>query len=133
MEDIYLITNHKGAFGNKYKTSPYHSGMDKLKLTGFFKENGYKVIFISPSEIDLRDKKYINAIVLYTTTEDNKEYYDVNEGEIFFMRRNCLHNFICEDEDVVVFVWSPDSGTGPTDEVNPLKIRTYVGQQRYHK
>ena len=49
------------------------------------------------------------------------------------MRRNCLHNFICEDEDVVVFVWSPDSGTGPTDEVNPLKIRTYVGQQRYHK
>ena len=64
---------------------------------------------------------------------DNKEYYDINEGEIFFMRRNCLHNFICEDEDVVVFVWSPDSGTGPTDEVNPLKIRTYVGQQRYHK
>ena len=64
---------------------------------------------------------------------DNKEFYDINEGEIFFMRRNCLHNFICEDEDVVVFVWSPDSGTGPTDEVNPLKIRTYVGQQRYHK
>ena len=64
---------------------------------------------------------------------DNKEFYDINEGEIFFMRRNCLHNFICEDEDVVVFVWSPDSGTGPTDEINPLKVRTYVGQQRYHK
>ena len=65
---------------------------------------------------------------------DNKEFYDVNEGEVFFMRRNCLHNFICDkDEDVIVFVWAPDSGTGPTDEINPLKIRTYVGQQRYHK
>jgi hypothetical protein len=34
-------------------------------------------------------------------------------------------------EDVVLFVFAPDSGTGPTDEVNPLKIRTYIGQQRY--
>lgn len=64
---------------------------------------------------------------------DHDEYFLIREGDAFFMRRNTLHNFICDDEDVVLYVFAPDSGTGPTDEVNPLKIRTYVGQQRYAK
>jgi len=64
---------------------------------------------------------------------DNEEFFDIVEGEVFFMNRNVLHNFICPTEDVVLFVFAPDSGTGPTDEVNPLKIRTYVGQQRFHR
>ena len=75
MNNIYLLTNHRGAFGNKYKTSPYHSGMDKDKLSQFFKDNGYNVEFISPSEVDFRNKKYKDSIALYTTTEDNKGYY----------------------------------------------------------
>ena len=62
---------------------------------------------------------------------DNHEYFPVPEGSAFFMRRNTLHNFICDDQDVILFVFAPDSGTGPTDEVNPLKIRTYIGQQRH--
>lgn len=63
---------------------------------------------------------------------DNNELFDVREGEVFFMQRNVLHNFMCPfGQDVVLFVFAPDSGTGPTDEVNPLKIRTYIGQQRY--
>jgi quercetin dioxygenase-like cupin family protein len=59
--------------------------------------------------------------------------FPLKQGDVFFMQRNVLHNFTCpyENEDVVLFVFAPDSGTGPTDEVNPLKIRTYVGQQRY--
>lgn len=63
---------------------------------------------------------------------DNGEF-PLKQGDVFFMRRNVLHNFMCpyENEDVILFVFAPDSGTGPTDEVNPLKIRTYVGQQRY--
>jgi quercetin dioxygenase-like cupin family protein len=65
---------------------------------------------------------------------DNQQFFEVREGEVFFMNRNVLHNFMCPyDQDVVLFVFAPDSGTGPTDEVNPLKIRTYVGQQRYAK
>ena len=64
---------------------------------------------------------------------DNNEFFDINEGDVFYMRRYTLHNFITTDEPVVMFVFAPDSGTGPTDEVNPLKIRTYVGQQRYAK
>jgi quercetin dioxygenase-like cupin family protein len=62
---------------------------------------------------------------------DNKEMFDIREGDCFFMQRNVLHNFITDQEPVILFVFAPDSGTGPTDEVNPLKIRTYVGQQRY--
>lgn len=62
---------------------------------------------------------------------DDSEF-PLDTGDVFFMRRNVLHNFMCPyNEDVVLFVFAPDSGTGPTDEVNPLKIRTYVGQQRY--
>lgn len=62
---------------------------------------------------------------------DDSEF-PLEQGSVFFMQRNVLHNFRCPyDEDVVLFVFAPDSGTGPTDEVNPLKIRTYVGQQRY--
>ena len=65
---------------------------------------------------------------------DNQQLFEVREGEVFFMQRNVLHNFMCPfDQDVVLFVFAPDSGTGPTDEVNPLKIRTYIGQQRYTK
>lgn len=62
---------------------------------------------------------------------DHNEFFSVPEGSAFFMRRNTLHNFICDDQDVILLVFAPDSGTGPTDEVNPLKIRTYIGQQRY--
>jgi len=62
---------------------------------------------------------------------DNGEF-PLQQGDVFFMQRNVLHNFKCPyGEEVVLFVFAPDSGTGPTDEVNPLKIRTYVGQQRY--
>ena len=65
-------------------------------------------------------------------TDGLQEMVELNKGDVFFMQRNVLHNFMCPyDEDVVLFVFAPDSGTGPTDEVNPLKIRTYVGQQRY--
>lgn len=56
------------------------------------------------------------------------EEFKLHTGHCFFMQRNELHNFVCDDEDVVLFVWAPDSGTGPTDEINPLKVRTYVKQ-----
>jgi quercetin dioxygenase-like cupin family protein len=66
------------------------------------------------------------------SVELDNSVFPLTQGDVFFMQRNVLHNFTCPyNEDVVLFVFSPDSGTGPTDEVNPLKIRTYVGQQRY--
>ena len=65
------------------------------------------------------------------TVELDHSNFPLQQGDVFFMQRNVLHNFTCPNgEDVVLFVFAPDSGTGPTDEVNPLKIRTYIGQQR---
>lgn len=62
---------------------------------------------------------------------DDNVMFDIEEGDVFVMERNTLHNFMCDKgEDVTLFVFAPDSGTGPTDEINPLKVRTYVGQQR---
>jgi len=64
-----------------------------------------------------------------SVTLKEEEIFKLKEGEAFFMDRNELHNFVCDEEDVILFVWAPDSGTGPTDEINPLKVRTYVTQQ----
>ena len=62
---------------------------------------------------------------------DRGEKFAIKEGNCWVMERNVLHNFMCnKGEDVTLFIFSPDSGTGPTDEINPLKVRTYVGQQR---
>ena len=62
---------------------------------------------------------------------DKGVMFPIKEGDCFVMERNVLHNFMCnQGEDVTLFVFSPDSGTGQTDEINPLKVRTYVGQQR---
>lgn len=90
-----------------------------------FPANMYQTLHTHPSHrigMILRGKGKIEL--------DNNEFFSIDEGEVFYMRRNCLHNFITEEEPVVLFVFAPDSGTGPTDEINPLKIRTYVGQQR---
>ena len=58
-------------------------------------------------------------------------YFNLEEGTAFWMDRNELHNFMCNSgDDVTLFVFAPDSGMGPTDEVNPLKARTYIGQTR---
>ena len=99
MDNIYLLTNHRGAFGNKYGAQPYHSGMDKNKINSFFEKHNYKVVFMSPSEINFRDKKFKDSIVLYTTTEDNKEYYKLYIEDIVLgletIGAKVLPNFIC--------------------------------------
>ena len=75
MKKIYLILNYKGAFGNKYKADPYHSGMNKDQLEKYFNAHEYEPIFISPASIDFRDSMYNDALVLYTSTEDPNGYY----------------------------------------------------------
>ena len=58
-------------------------------------------------------------------------FFPLHQGSAFWMDRNELHNFMCNSgDDVTLFVFAPDSGMGPTDEVNPLKARTYIGQTR---
>ena len=52
----------------------------------------------------------------------------LQRGDLFFMARTELHHFVTERDPCVLFVFAPDSETGPTDESNPLKARTYIGK-----
>lgn len=56
----------------------------------------------------------------------------LSRGDLFYMGRMELHHFITEDKPCVLFVFAPDSETGPTDEVNPLKARTYIDLRNQH-
>ena len=51
---------------------------------------------------------------------------DVKKGDLFFLPRMELHHFLTKDKTVVLWSFSPDSETGPTDQSNPVKARTYL-------
>lgn len=53
----------------------------------------------------------------------------MERGDLFYMGRMELHHFLTPDDDCVLFVFAPDSETGPTDEFNPLKARTYIDRR----
>lgn len=50
----------------------------------------------------------------------------MRRGDLFYMGRMELHHFLTPEDDCVLFVFAPDSESGPTDEFNPLKARTYI-------
>lgn len=53
---------------------------------------------------------------------------ELKEGDLFYLGRLELHNFVTDDSECVLFSFAPDSETGPTDERNPLLERTYIGR-----
>lgn len=59
-------------------------------------------------------------------TEVIGETIRLKRGDLFYMGRMELHHFVTDDKPCVLFVFAPDSETGPTDEANPLKARTYI-------
>jgi len=75
MRPIYLLLNNKGGFGNKFKAKPHHSGFEKELIRSAFEKEGFKVIFVYPSEIDIRNTNYKNEIIIYTSTEDEGGVY----------------------------------------------------------
>jgi len=72
-KSIILLTNYRGAFGNKYLNSTYHGGMDKEQLKTQFESYGFSIKFQNPSEIEFDDVQ--NSYFLYTTTEDEQLLY----------------------------------------------------------
>ena len=140
MENIYLLTNYRGAFGNKYKAAFYASGMDKIKLSTYFKNHGYKAVFMSPSEIDFRDKKYKDSIVLYTTTEDNKEYYKLYIEDIVLgldvLGAKVLPSFInlkSHHNKVFMEILRDIQDLEPLNNIKTQKFGTLEEFQRYFK
>ena len=140
MRNIYLLTNHRGAFGNKYKAQPYHSGMDKEMLTQYFKAHNYNAVFMSPSEVDFRDKTYKDSIVLYTTTEDHKEYYKLYIEDIILgleaIGAKVLPNFIylkSHHNKVFMEILRDVQDFKPLNNIETQKFGTLEEFQRHFK
>lgn len=73
--EIILLTDYQDRFGSKHNDVPYRSGMDKDKLTGYFRKAGYETVFINFSEVDFNDNDWKGRIVLYTSSEDPGYHY----------------------------------------------------------
>lgn len=55
--------------------------------------------------------------------------FDLEEGEIFFLKKEALHKFRSDHADDIkmkLVAYHPDSDFGPTDEVHPMINRTIV-------
>ena len=47
-------------------------------------------------------------------------------GQVYNLPRHTIHKFKTTDNSLSVMVFHPDSDSGPIDEANPMKSRTYV-------
>jgi mannose-6-phosphate isomerase-like protein (cupin superfamily) len=54
------------------------------------------------------------------------EEIPLSSGDMFLLESHELHRFRTVDSHLSVIVFHPDSDSGPTDEGNPMKTRTYV-------
>ncbi len=70
MNKIIALTDYKKKFGSKHFDIPYRSGMDKEKMTSYFKELGYQIEFRYFNEVNPEDPEYKKAYILYTSSED---------------------------------------------------------------
>lgn len=60
----------------------------------------------------------------YAEIDGGKVY--LTEGRVFLLDRFKVHNFCTNSSNMSLMVFHPDSDAGPTDEYNPMKIRTYL-------
>ena len=51
---------------------------------------------------------------------------ELTEDSVFLLDRHTLHNFSTSNSTMSLMVFHPDSDSGPTDEFNPMKTRTYI-------
>lgn len=84
MRTIYLVMNYKGGFGNKYNAVPYHSGFDKELISDFFHKKEYNVVYLYPSQVDLRDENLKGQLFLYTSIEDPDCFYKLYIEDIVY-------------------------------------------------
>lgn len=68
MNTIYALTDYKGYFGSKWKSNPYRSGFDQVKLKSEFNKLNYDVEFIRLQDVNFNDD-WKNKLVVYTSSE----------------------------------------------------------------
>jgi len=75
MNEIYILTDYKGYFGSKQKTTPYKSGFDKNALQKYFTERKFNPIFLNFADVDFKKVDLRNKYVIYTSAEDQGLHY----------------------------------------------------------
>jgi hypothetical protein len=75
MRKIICLTDYKNGFGSKWNSYPYRSGMDKNYLRTLFQNKGFDIEFISMSQVNFLDPGWLNAIVIYTSSEEKGLHY----------------------------------------------------------
>lgn len=75
--DILLLTDYKGFYSSKQKSTFYRGGLDLKKLKTQFEDSGFSFNVLSFSDLnnhydDIIDKK---PIILYQSSEDKNNYY----------------------------------------------------------
>lgn len=84
MKQIYLLTDYLEKFESKVNSKIYLGGMDKNTIQKQFRKHGYQTNFISMNSIDFRNKKWKDAIILYTGQEDVGYHYKSYIEDIIF-------------------------------------------------
>lgn len=62
----------------------------------------------------------------YGTAHLPDKVIPLKSGDVFLLERHVLHNFSTTSSTMSILVFHPDSESGPTDEFNPMKSRTYL-------
>ncbi len=70
MNSIIALMDYKAKFGSKHFDTPYRSGMDKDRLTKYFKERGFQIEYKYLNEVDIKDKELSKKNIIYTSSED---------------------------------------------------------------
>lgn len=74
MKKIYALTDYKGYFGLKYRSTPYRSGFDQEELRRLFSNKDFDLKFVKLSDAcRIGDVKGVP--VLYTSSEDIGYHY----------------------------------------------------------
>jgi len=84
VNSIYLLTDYKGFFGSKQKSSIYRGGMDINRLIMLFIDHGYTLNTLRFSEINIDELRLKNPVILYTSSEDNHGLYKSFIEDIIF-------------------------------------------------
>jgi len=91
MKKIILLTDYKNNFGSKWNNMPYRSGMDKMLLSKYFKEEGYDPLIVKLSNFNPLDYSKEDFII-YTSSEDiNYIYKDYIEDIVLYAQESGLN------------------------------------------
>lgn len=84
MKEIIILTDYKGYFGSKQKSTLYRSGMDIPLLVSLFQQNGVIANMIPLSQVNRPDFIRSHSIFLYTSSEDKNGFYKSYIEDIVF-------------------------------------------------